>query len=117
MSDASPAPTIDAVPLRHPWRWVAAVLILILLGLFLYGAATNDAYGWDTHNDVFDALRSRRPYKAAWPLEDALAEIESQRGRHFDPALVDLFVPLARELGDAVAPHDDEGDPPLFLVA
>ena len=41
----SPA-AIDAVPLRHPWRWVAAVVIVILVGLFLYGAATNDAYRW-----------------------------------------------------------------------
>ncbi|MCV7226733.1 amino acid ABC transporter permease [Mycolicibacterium komossense] len=52
--DVSPPPTspadgpaaIDAVPLRHPWRWVAAIVILILAGLFIYGAATNDAYGW-----------------------------------------------------------------------
>jgi polar amino acid transport system permease protein len=43
----SPA-AIDAVPLRHPWRWVAAIVILILLALFLYGAATNEAYGWAT---------------------------------------------------------------------
>ena len=39
---------IDAVPLRHPWRWVGAIVILILVGLFLYGAATNQAYGWAT---------------------------------------------------------------------
>ena len=47
--DTPPATTpaaIDAVPLRHPWRWVAAVVIIILLALFLYGAATNDAYRW-----------------------------------------------------------------------
>ena len=44
----SPA-AIDAVPLRHPWRWVAAIVILILVGLFLYGAATNAAYGWGTY--------------------------------------------------------------------
>ena len=47
--DTSPATTpeaIDAVPLRHPWRWVAAVVIVVLLALFLYGAATNDAYRW-----------------------------------------------------------------------
>jgi polar amino acid transport system permease protein len=42
---AGPA-AIDAVPLRHPWRWVAAVVIVILLGLFLYGVATNPAYRW-----------------------------------------------------------------------
>jgi polar amino acid transport system permease protein len=39
---------IDAVPLRHPWRWVAAIVIVVLLLLFVYGAATNDAYGWAT---------------------------------------------------------------------
>jgi polar amino acid transport system permease protein len=42
---------IDAVPLRHPWRWVAAVVIIILLGLFLYGAATNPAYSWATYRE------------------------------------------------------------------
>jgi polar amino acid transport system permease protein len=41
----SPA-AIDAVPLRHPWRWVAAVVIVVLVALFVYGAATNDAYRW-----------------------------------------------------------------------
>jgi polar amino acid transport system permease protein len=40
--------SIDAVPLRHPWRWVAAIVIVILVALFLYGAATNEAYGWGT---------------------------------------------------------------------
>jgi CHASE2 domain-containing sensor protein len=65
--------------------------------------------------DVFDALRSRRPYKAAWTLDDALAEIAAQSGRHFDPELVALFVPLARELGDAIEPGDDDGQ--LALAA
>lgn len=41
--------------------------------------------------DVFDALVSWRPYKKPWPVEDAKAEILSQRGEHFDPHLVDLF--------------------------
>ena len=40
---------IDAVPLRHPWRWVAAVVIIILVVLFLYGAATNTAYRWHVY--------------------------------------------------------------------
>src|SRR5882762_9650950 len=42
---AGPA-AIDAVPLRHPWRWVAAVVIVVLAVLFLYGAATNEAFRW-----------------------------------------------------------------------
>ena len=44
--------------------------------------------------DVFDALTSDRPYKRAWPLADALAEIGSLRGSHFDPAIVDAFMRL-----------------------
>jgi HD-GYP domain-containing protein (c-di-GMP phosphodiesterase class II) len=42
--------------------------------------------------DVFDALISDRPYKRAWTMEDALAEIKRERGRHFEPRLVDAFV-------------------------
>ena len=41
--------------------------------------------------DVFDALVSVRSYKKAWTFEDARAEILSQRGRQFDPAVVDAF--------------------------
>src|SRR5690349_18107629 len=47
--DSSPSTSpaaIDAVPLRHPWRWTAAVVIIVLVGLFLYGVATNPAYRW-----------------------------------------------------------------------
>lgn len=40
---------IKAVPLRRPGRWLAAVLILVLVGLFVYGAATNPAYRWDVY--------------------------------------------------------------------
>jgi two-component system, response regulator RpfG len=42
--------------------------------------------------DVFDALLSRRPYKPAWPLEDALEYLLEERRRHFDPVLVDAFL-------------------------
>jgi putative two-component system response regulator len=42
--------------------------------------------------DVFDALTQKRPYKAAWPVGEAVAEIERQRARQFDPSLVDAFI-------------------------
>ena len=42
--------------------------------------------------DVFDALTSIRPYKRAWSEEEAVDYLMQQKGRHFDPALVDLFV-------------------------
>ncbi len=41
--------------------------------------------------DVFDALGSDRCYKAAWPTEKILALVREERGRHFDPSLVDIF--------------------------
>ena len=48
--------------------------------------------------DVFDALTHRRCYKEAWPIEDALREIASLRGRHFDPELTDMFLGLVPRL-------------------
>ncbi len=41
--------------------------------------------------DVFDALTSVRPYKKAWPIEEAVTFIKSQRGMHFDPKCVEAF--------------------------
>ena len=41
--------------------------------------------------DVFDALCSERPYKKAWPIEKAYAEIVACSGTHFDPDCVDAF--------------------------
>ena len=61
-SPTSPV-AIDAVPLRHPWRWVAAVVIVILVVLFLYGAATNKAFGWDTYAKY---LFDKRVTQGAW---------------------------------------------------
>ncbi|BCA28106.1 response regulator [Metapseudomonas otitidis] len=42
--------------------------------------------------DVFDALTSERPYKQAWPVEEAVAFLREQSGQHFDPDLVELFI-------------------------
>ena len=44
--------------------------------------------------DVWDALRSDRPYRAAWPQERALDYIREQAGKHFDPAIVEVFLRL-----------------------
>lgn len=44
--------------------------------------------------DVFDALSTRRPYKEPWPEEQAVDEIRRQRGRAFDPRVVDAFLEL-----------------------
>ncbi len=47
--------------------------------------------------DVFDALTHARPYKSAWPVEKAVAEIVSQSGRQFDPRVVEAFLTLPHE--------------------
>jgi polar amino acid transport system permease protein len=61
--EESASPTIEAVPLKHPWRWLASTVILLLVALFLYGAATNEAYRWPTFAKyVFD----ERISVAAW---------------------------------------------------
>ncbi len=48
--------------------------------------------------DVFDALTTKRPYKEAWPIEDAVAYMNEQKGEHFDPVLVDIFVNVLDQL-------------------
>lgn len=41
--------------------------------------------------DVFDALTSVRPYKKAWSIEDAIAEVDKVTGTHFDPLVTKAF--------------------------
>ncbi len=49
--------------------------------------------------DVFDALTHDRPYKPAWPVERAIAEIGNGAGSQFDPRVVTAFLALRDELG------------------
>jgi putative nucleotidyltransferase with HDIG domain len=46
--------------------------------------------------DVWDAVTSRRPYLETWSKEKALAYIQEQRGKHFDPRIVDVFTELIK---------------------
>ncbi len=57
--------------------------------------------------DVFDALTHERPYKKAWPVSQAVEEIQHQSGRHFDPAVVAAFLELPHDsLLEDFAPGD-----------
>jgi putative two-component system response regulator len=42
--------------------------------------------------DVFDALSSKRPYKPAWELNKIVEHIQTLKGKHFDPHVVDVFL-------------------------
>lgn len=57
--------------------------------------------------DVFDALMSVRPYKKAWPLEDAIDFLKKQSGTQFDPKCVDAFL---KRLPNITAIHSEYPD-------
>ena len=61
--------------------------------------------------DVFDALTHERPYKNAWPIDRAVEEIREQRGRQFDPAVVDAFLDIQKDF-DLI----DTGEVPQHLI-
>jgi HD-GYP domain-containing protein (c-di-GMP phosphodiesterase class II) len=49
--------------------------------------------------DVWDALRSDRPYRKSWPAEKVRDYIRSQSGTQFSPQVVDVFLSLLDEKG------------------
>lgn len=59
--------------------------------------------------DVFDALTSRRPYKEAYPLEEAMHQLADGRGHHFDPRLFDVFEKIAAEMHAELASLGETG--------
>ncbi|MEL4504533.1 amino acid ABC transporter permease [Luteococcus sp. H138] len=68
MSSAVEAPTrtpdvIEAVPVRHPWRTVAAVLVVIVLAMLAHQLATNEAFDWGF---TLDAMRQVPVAKGFW---------------------------------------------------
>ncbi len=48
--------------------------------------------------DVFDALTNERPYKKAWPMEEAVQYVQDQSDKHFNPHLVELFTGILPDL-------------------
>ena len=62
--------------------------------------------------DVFDALTCVRPYKRAWPVEDALALIEKEAGQHFDPELAKMFLSMETEVRHIAVEYSDAADAP-----
>lgn len=50
--------------------------------------------------DTFDALTHARPYKEAWTVDRALAELQDSRGGRYDPEVVEAFFVVVRNLPD-----------------
>jgi putative two-component system response regulator len=61
--------------------------------------------------DVFDALMSVRPYKPAYAVARSLEIMQEERGRHFDPALLDAFMAGQHEVLQIMAQYGDERGP------
>jgi len=58
--------------------------------------------------DVFDALTSSRPYKAAWPVDRAFDYIKEQSALHFDPACVQALLAASNEILEVKAAYPDD---------
>jgi putative two-component system response regulator len=88
--EASDSPLLEIakrIALTHHERWDGSGYPLGLMGedIPLEGRITAVA-------DVFDALSSRRPYKAPFPLDKCFEIMLEGRGTHFDPRVLDAFV-------------------------
>ncbi len=59
--------------------------------------------------DVFDAITSKRVYKEAWPIEQALEYLKSMRGTQFDPDIVDAFFAIEDQMTNV---RQAKGDAP-----
>jgi putative two-component system response regulator len=81
------------IALNHHERWDG--------GGYPSGLAGNDIPLWGricAVGDVFDAVTSERPYKPAFPNQDALDILRDGRGKHFDPRVVDAFLECFEEI-------------------
>ncbi len=96
LRDETRSPLLDLaaeVALNHHERWDGSGY-----PNGLHGVAIPLSARIVTLCDVYDALRSKRPYKEAWPVERARAHIREQAGKHFDPTLVEVLESLYDEI-------------------
>jgi len=91
------------IALHHHERWDGAG--------YPNGLAGSDIPLWGricAVADVFDAVTSERPYKPAFPNEEALQLLRDGRGKHFDPRVVDVFFECLEEILAVQDKHKDD---------
>ena len=93
---------VATIILHHHERWDGSGYPNALSGynIHIYGRITALA-------DVFDALSCERVYKKAWPMEQIIDFVLSERGRHFDPDLVDMFMQNIERFTEIAAKYQD----------
>jgi putative nucleotidyltransferase with HDIG domain len=67
--------------------------------------------------DVYDALRTTRPYRDAWPQERTVAYLEGRSGVEFDPEVVMAFTRMMRQMEPQLAVMRDERAPLMAAPA
>ena len=72
--------------------------------IHIYGRVTAVA-------DVFDALYHKRCYKEAWPIEEIISLFKEERGKHFDPELVDIVFSNLNKYEEIINPTKDKEIP------
>jgi len=99
--------TAAIIAYEHHEKWDGTGYPRGLVGeeIHIYGRITALA-------DVFDALGSDRCYKKAWPDERIFALLKEERGKHFDPKLVDIFF---EHLDEFLAIRDKYNDSSSFM--
>ncbi len=60
--------------------------------------------------DVFDALGCKRCYKNAWPMDEIVDFIKKEKGKHFDPSLVDILLGNIDEIRSIRNRYPDENE-------
>ena len=92
----------STVAYEHHERWDGNGYPRGLKGedIHIYGRITAIA-------DVFDALTQKRVYKDAWSYEEALELLEQERGKQFDPKLIDLFLENFDKIKSAIKEMKD----------
>jgi len=106
-SDKPLLQTAAIIAYEHHEKWDGSGYPRGLSGenIHIYGRITALA-------DVFDALGSDRCYKKAWSDEKIFALLKEERGKHFDPKLVDIFF---EHLDEFLAIRDQYNDSSSFM--
>jgi len=94
-SDSSILKTAETIALTHHEKWNGRGYPHGLKGLDIPMAGRITAIA-----DVFDALTSKRPYKEAFSVEKAFEIMAEDRGKSFDPELLDAFFSIKTEIAD-----------------
>lgn len=102
-SDSSILKTAEEIALTHHEKWNGRGYPCKLKGLDIPMAGRITAIA-----DVFDALTSKRPYKKAFSVEKAFEIMAEERGKSFDPELLDAFFSIKKEITKIRNTHNFE---------